>query len=246
MKTVKEVSELTGVSIRTLHYYDEIGLLHPAQITDSGYRLYDDTSLERLQLILFFRELQFPLKDIKGIIESPVFDRNKALDQQIKLLKLHKEHIENLIDLAAGIKLIGVKNLDFKAFDVKKIDEYARQAKASWGNTEAYREFEQKNKDRSIEDNNKLAADMMHYFKVFGQQRELAPESEEVQQTVKDLREFITDNFYNCTPEIFEGLASMYAGGGGLTENIDREGGEGTAQFAHDAIKYYCRKLKES
>ena len=104
MMTVHEVSKLAGVSIRTLQYYDNIGLLHPAEYTEAGYRLYDDTALETLQQILLFRELEFPLKEIKGIIQSSAFDRQKALDQQIELLQLKKEHLENLIDLACGIK----------------------------------------------------------------------------------------------------------------------------------------------
>ena len=111
MMTVNEVSKLTGVSIRTLQYYDKIGLLHPAKYTEAGYRLYNDAALETLQQILLFRELEFPLKDIKEIISRPDFDRSKALEQQIKLLTLKKEHIENLIDLAKGIKLLGVRKL---------------------------------------------------------------------------------------------------------------------------------------
>ena len=106
MKTVNEVSKLTGVSIRTLHYYDEIGLLHPTEVTEAGYRLYDDTALERLQHIMLFRELEFPLKEIKEIVDNPNFDRSKALEQQIKLLTLKKEHIENLIIYARGIHLM--------------------------------------------------------------------------------------------------------------------------------------------
>ena len=90
---VNEVSKLTGVSIRTLQYYDRIGLLHPAKYTEAGYRLYDDAALEILQQILLFRELEFPLKDIKEIISRPDFDRGKALGQQIELLKLKKEHL---------------------------------------------------------------------------------------------------------------------------------------------------------
>ena len=113
MKTVKEVSCLTGVSIRTLHYCDSIGLLRPTQITESGYRLYDEMALERLQYILLFRELRFSLKEINVIMSCPSFDRNQALDQQIKLLQLPKEHIENLIDLAREIQMIGVQALDF-------------------------------------------------------------------------------------------------------------------------------------
>ena len=106
MMTVHEVSRLAGVSIRTLQYYDKIGLLHPAGYTDAGYRLYDDTELERLQHILLFRELEFPLKDIRAILDSPDFDRSKALEQQIELLKLKKEHLDNLINFALGIKML--------------------------------------------------------------------------------------------------------------------------------------------
>lgn len=120
MRTIKEVSRLAGVSIRTLHYYDSIGLLSPEKETESGYRLYDDTDLERLQQILLFRELQFPLKEIKGILDSPGFDKKKALEQQIKLLELKKEHLENLIDFARGIIMIGVRPLEFSVFDTKK------------------------------------------------------------------------------------------------------------------------------
>ena len=150
MMTVHEVSRLTGVSIRTLQYYDRIGLLHPAEYTDAGYRLYDDTALEILQQILLFRELEFPLTDIQRIIQSPSFDRQKALDQQITLLELKKEHLDSLISLAREIKATGVKpKMDFSAFDTKKMDEYAAKAKESWGETPAYREYEQRTKGRT-------------------------------------------------------------------------------------------------
>ncbi len=161
MMTVNEVSKLTGVSIRTLQYYDKIGLLHPAEYSGAGYRLYDDTALERLQQILLFRALEFPLKDIREILESPSFDRDKALEQQITLLTLKKEHLENLIDLARGIKTIGVSTLDFSVFDTKKIDEYAARAKASWGETPEYHEFEEKSKNRTVEQQQALNAQMM-------------------------------------------------------------------------------------
>ena len=104
MMTVNEVSKLSGVSIRSLHHYDKIGLLPATEVTAAGYRLYDDKALERLQMILLFKELQFPLKEITTILDNPEFDRSKALEQQIKLLELRKEHLENLIDLARGIK----------------------------------------------------------------------------------------------------------------------------------------------
>ena len=100
MRTVNEVSKLTGVSVRTLHHYDAIGLLKPTKITEVGYRLYDDTAIRRLQNILLFRELQFPLKQIKSILDSPMFDQKEALKQQIKLLELQRKHIDELISFA--------------------------------------------------------------------------------------------------------------------------------------------------
>lgn len=157
--TVKEVSEISGVSIRALHHYDHIGLLPATQLTDAGYRLYDDTALERLQHILLFRELEFPLREIKEILDSPDFDSSRALEQQIRLLELRREHLQNLIDLARGIKAIGVKKMSFEAFDTKKIDEYAVQAKASWGRTDAYKEYEEKAAGRSKEENQKLGVE---------------------------------------------------------------------------------------
>ena len=241
MMTVNEVSKLTGVSIRTLQYYDKIGLLHPANYTEAGYRLYDDAALETLQQILLFRELEFSLKDIKEIISSPDFDRSKALEQQIELLKLKKEHIENLIDLALGIKAIGVKPLKFDAFDTRKIDEYAAQAKAAWGTTPAYKEYEEKSKGRTKEDNLKIHQGMIDIFGEFGQIRNTDPASEEAQEMVKKLQDYITEHMYTCTKEILGGLGMMYGGGGDFTTNIDKMGGEGTAEFASRAIEIYCR-----
>jgi len=240
MMTVNEVSRLTGVSIRTLQYYDRIGLLHPAEYTEAGYRLYDDACLERLQQILLFRELEFSLKEIREILDSPSFDRSKALAQQIELLTLKKEHIENLIDLAKGIKLIGVKKLTFDAFDTKKIDEYAAQAKASWGDTPAYKEYEEKSKGRTKADMQKINVQIMDIFAEFGAIRDTDPASEQAQTLVKKLQDFITENMYTCTDEILSGLGKMYAGGGDFTTNINRYGGEGTAEFAAAAIEKYC------
>ena len=159
MKTVNQVSKLTGASIRTLQYYDKIGLLKPAEYTESGYRLYDDAALERLQQILLFRELEFPLKDIKDIVTRSDFDKRLALDQQIELLELKKEHIENLISMCRGLKLRGVRHLDFTAFDSSKLDEYAKRAKERWGNTPEYKEFVEKDQKRSKSEEESMMAD---------------------------------------------------------------------------------------
>ena len=237
MMTVNEVSKISGISVRTLHYYDEIGLFPATDVSEAGYRLYDEASLERLHQILLFKALEFPLKEIKEILDSPDFDRSKALEQQIELLKLRKEHLQNLIDLACGIKAIGVKYMNFEAFDTKKIDEYAAQAKASWGKTDAYKEFEKKDKGRSKQEHQKLAVEMMNIFKEFGEIKHLAPDCEEAIQLAKKLQDYITENYYTCTDQILSGLSKMYIAGGEFTTNIDKMGGEGTAAFAHDAIQ---------
>ena len=241
MKTVHEVSKLAKVSVRTLHYYDNIGLLSPTTVTEAGYRLYDDTALERLQYILLFRELGFPLKEIKTILNSSDFDRNRALEQQIELLTLKKEHLENLINFARGIKAIGVRYMDFSAFDTSKIDEYAMQAKATYGNTASYKEYEERTKDKTTEEMQGLGDDMMQLFVEFGQMKDEEVASEIVQGQVKKLRDFINTNFYTCTDEILKALGEMYSGGGSLTENIDNAGGKGTAVFVAEAIEIFCK-----
>ena len=240
MMTVNEVSKLAGVSIRTLQYYDKIGLLHPSGYTDAGYRLYDDTDLERLQHILLFRELEFSLKDIKVIISSPDFNRSKALEQQVELLRLKKEHIENLINFALGIKMLGVKHMDFKAFDRSKLDEYSRQAKELYGNTSEYKEMEEKQKNRTEEDEKILADRFMLLFKKAGEIKDSDPASDEAQNLVKRIQGYITENLYTCTNKILRGLGKMYSGGGDFTTNIDAYGGEGTAVFVANAIEIYC------
>ena len=237
MMTVHEVSKISGVSIRALHHYDRIGLLTATEVTQAGYRLYDEAALERLQHILLFKALEFSLKDIKEILDSPDFNRSKALEQQIHLLEMRKEHLQNLIDLARGIKAIGVKHMSFEAFDTRKIDEYAAQAKASWGTTDAYKEYEQKAAGRTKETQQKLNVEMMSIFAEFGKIKELSPESEEAIALAKKLQDHITEHYYTCTDKILLGLGAMYSGGGDFTTNIDEVGGEGTAVFAYEAIK---------
>lgn len=241
MMTVHEVSRLTGVSIRTLQYYDRIGLLPPDGYTQAGYRLYDEQALERLQQILLFRELEFSLKEIGEILDSPCFDRDRALEQQIALLTLKKEHLENLIDLARGMKTKGESEMDFAAFDTRKIEEYAVRAKASWGSTPEFREFEQKSEGRTAEDSLELGKKMMGLFARLGTLKAEDPASQGVQLLIGELQNFISEHFYTCSDKVLSGLGEMYAGGGEMTENIDRAGGKGTAAFVREAIRFYCR-----
>ena len=240
MMTVKEVSDLTGVSIRTLHYYDQLGLLPATGHTDSGYRLYDDAALERLQQILLFRELEFPLKDIQRILTNSAFDRRKALAQQIELLTLKKQHLESLISLAQKTLTTGGTYMDFTAFDTQKIQEYTRQAKQQWGATSAYKEFEQKTAHQTAQEAANMGSRLMEILAVFGGMQHKSPAAPAVQTQVKALQAFITEHYYTCTKEIFAQLGQMYGAGGAFTENINAVGGPGTAEFAAKAIEVYC------
>lgn len=241
MLTVHEVSELTGISIRTLHYYDEIGLLKPSAVTEAGYRLYDDGNLERLQQIMLFRELDFPLRDIKKILDYAGFDRDKALCQQIDLLTLKKERIERLISLAKQIRTNGGRsNMSFEEFDREKLNAYTAEAKKTWGHTEAWQEYEKHAAGRTAEKQQSLAEGLMRYFVLFGELKEGEPSDERAQTLVKELQAYITANYYTCTDQILRGLGQMYAAGGEMTGNIDRAGGKGTAAFAAKAIAIYC------
>ena len=241
MKTVNQVSKLTGVSVRTLHHYDSIGLLKPTAITESGYRLYDDAAMGRLHTILFFRELEFSLKDISRILDNPNFDFHTVLDDQIRLLQLRAEQLNKLISHARQIQKTGVIPMDFSAFDHSKQDRYAAEAKRRWGNTDAYKEFEQKTAGQSRDAQQAAGDGLMAIFVRMGTIRTTDPGSSEAQTLVKELQDYITDHYYTCTKQILRGLGMMYIAGDEMTANIDAAGGEGTAQFAHEAIDIYCQ-----
>lgn len=244
MRTVKEVSKLTGVSVRTLHHYDAIGVCKPSEVTQAGYRLYDDAALERLQAVLLFRELQFPLKEIREMLDSPLFDPKEALEQQIKLLELQKKHIEQLISFAREIKEKGVKEMNFNAFDTTEVEQYAAEVKERWGKTGAYKQWDERSKKMTPEELRETNARLMMFFTELGTWRKLMPDEEKVQKKIGELQKFITDNYYTCTDEIFGGLGQMYVGDERMKCNIDKAGGEGTAEFASKAISIYISKKK--
>ena len=236
--TVKEVSRRTGVSVRTLHHYDAIGLLKPSAVTDAGYRLYDEEALARLHTILLFRELQFPLDQIKAILDSPDFDRDAALEQQIKLLELEYKRLGTLLHRARATRNGGT-DMDFEMFDKTELEQYKEEAKARWGSTAAWQE--QENKAAAGADMNAAGAALMGKFAQLGALK-CSPDSPEAQRWAGELQQFITDNFYTCTREILAGLGQMYRLDERFRKNIDKAGGPGTAQLAAEAIAVYCKK----
>lgn len=240
--TVKQVSEQTGVSIRTLRYYDRIGLLRPDEVTAAGYRLYGESTLLRLQHILIYRELDFSLKEIAALLDQPDAERNRLLEKQITLLERKREHISQLITFARGVQIVGVKNMDHTKVNAKTFDEQAKQAKQLYGKTEAYKEYEKKSENRTKQDETDIGKGLIDVIAVFGTMLDKDPACEEAQQQVKVLQDYITQHYYTCTNVILAGLGKMYAGGGSMTDNIDAAGGKGTAEFAAKAIEIYTKQ----
>ena len=243
MKTVKEVCKLTGVSARTLHHYDALGLLKPTKVTGAGYRLYDDAALERLYMILVFRELGFPLKQIGAILDDPNADKQQILTQQITLMEDRLQALRNHIDLAKMIASTGGTYMKYDAFDPKKAADHAAQAELLYGKTEAWQEYKQKSAGRSQQHQQALGADLMAHFAKLGAMRPCDPRSEEAITWAKELQEFISAHYYTCTPQILGCLAMSYADGGSMTENIDQAGGPGTGAFAKEVIDTYLQTL---
>lgn len=243
MKTVNEMRRLTGLSVRALHHYDTIGLLKPTQVTEAGYRLYDDTALEKLYMILVFRELGLSLSEIADLLHAPDYDRNRVLEKQIKLMQERIGKLQDRIALAKAMLTVGVNYMDFKGFDPKEMDEYSAQAKVLYSKTDAYKEFQQKSQSRTKDQEKDLGMQVMDFFARLGKLRPCEPDCEAAQAWAKELQDFFTANYYTCTPQILGTLAESYAGGGSMTENIDKVGGAGTGAFAKEVIDIYIEKL---
>ena len=238
---IKEFAEFTGVSVRTLHYYDEIGLLTPAFVDRAtGYRFYDKNSALRMQEILFYRELDFSLKSISEILSSPNYDKHRALKEQKHLLTLKKERLERLIAAIDGATK--GENV-MKAFDNSDFEKYRAEAQEKWGKTDAYKEHAERTKNYSKQKWNNLAGGMDRIMAEFALclKKGEVPDSAEAQNLVKMLQNHITENYYLCTNEILAGLGQMYMADERFKNNIDKHG-DGTAAFISEAIAVYCCK----
>ena len=231
--------------MRTLHFYDEIGLLKPSSVDEqNGYRFYDEKTLMRMQEILFYRELNFSLKEIRMILSSPDYDKQNALKEQKHLLTLKKERLERIIsalDSAMKGEIVNMNVFDNSEFEEKR-NEYAKEARKKWGDTAAYKEYAEKTADYSEDKRKQVNAAMDERIAEFADSKRngFAPESQKTQALVKKWQDFITENYYTCTKEILVGLGEMYVADERFQKNIDRHG-DGTAQFMSDAIKVYCK-----
>lgn len=240
--TVSEIAKLSGISVRTLHYYDEMGLLHPSMVSECGYRYYEDAQIERLQEILFYRELDFSLKEISNILSQPNYNKFEAFEKQKHLLTLKRDRLNKLIALLDD-NLEGVKTMSIKEFDITEIEEakveYAEEVEERWGGTKAYSESSKKTAKYGNADWERIAKRSEEIFGGFAKLIGTDSKSENAQELVRQWQQHITDNFYECTKEILAGLGEMYITDNRFEKNIDKAG-EGLAKFMSDAIKYYC------
>ena len=247
MYMINEISKLTGVSVRMLHHYDKIELLVPSKRTDSNYRMYSDEDVSRLYQILLFKELEFPLQEIKTILDDKNFDREEALKVQRNLIVEKKNRLDKIIEsIDNTIENLGgniMNERNFKAFDYEEIknhqEKYKEETEKRYGNSDAYKESKHKTSKYSKNDWERIMGEMGSIYEELAKLMDKNPEDDEVQVLVEKWRTHINDNFYNCTIEIFRGLALMYVADERFSKNIDKYG-QGLAQFLSDAMNIYC------
>ena len=267
MKTVKDVSEISGVSIRTLRYYDEIGLLKPTELSDAGYRLYDNKALERLQEIMFFKELEIPLEDIKKIMDSPNYDKEQALLTQKNLLEQKRNRLNGIIELISDV-MKGVNTMSFKAFsneEIQEILDHMLECIQKYGSEEKYREYlatgfsnEQAiadvfkwygSKEKAMEAIMQSTGDVKEFkqeqdknteiYKKFMAAKEIGDANVE-KEAVEQLAENYKEMFkLDNARSILLDLASEYLQKQKLAEATDSQFGNGCSEYVAYAIKKY-------
>ena len=239
--TIGEAAKTAGVSVRTLHHYDQIGLLSPNKMSEGGYRLYGPKELARLEQILFFRELEFSLEDIRNILTDPAYDEREAMLRQLALMEKKRERLDALI-LRLRRAAKGDKAPQFAAFDREEIDrmknEYAKEVRERWGNTSAYAQSEKKQAGYSQGDYASMEAEMNALMAEFAAVRGKNPADKAVQALVEQWKACISKWCYDCTDEILDGLGKMYVCDERFMANIDKHGA-GTAQCMSEAIAAY-------
>lgn len=241
--TVGELAKLTGITVRTLHHYDEVGLVRPSQRTSAGYRLYDDGDVLRLQQVLLLRELELPLDEIAAVLDDPNYRRADALRRHREVLVTKRARLDAMVQaLDAALRLEegramqpdDVKSL-FEGFDP---EEYADEAREKWGETEAYKESARRTKKYGKAEWAQIRAESEAiYAKLAELMRGGAAVGDpRVRAEVEAHREHITRWFYPCSPKMQRGLAELYVADPRFTANLDKAGGPGFARFLHDAI----------
>ncbi|KAA0549361.1 MerR family transcriptional regulator [Bacillus sp. BGMRC 2118] len=245
---VKEVADLVGISVRTLHHYDDIGLLSPDQVTEAGYRLYSTDNLEMLQQILFFKELGFPLKKIKEIITDPTFNKREALELHRDLLLEKRKRLDIMIKtINKTIKHtegeIYMSNQEkFEGFNFQS-NPYEEEARKRYGN-KAVDESNKKIESLSSDEQRELGDAINETYRKLAALRNDSPESKQSQAAIEEWYHQL-NKMGNYSFEAFKGLGQLYVQDERFTKNIDQFG-EGLAMFMCKAMEFYAdRKLRE-
>lgn len=241
--SVSQAARRAGVSVRTLRWYDEIGLLKPSETTPAGYRFYNDSAMASLQQILFYRELDVPLEQIGRILNAPDNDRTEALQKHRTLLMMKRRRLDDMLRLVdetiGGIAMYDERPKPTQADWEAVKAQYAQEAADRWGNTEAFLESREKHAGYTPGQEAQIKAEMEEIFTAFGQCGD--PAGPQAQTLVKRWQAHITQYHYNCTDGILACLGQMYAGDPRFAENLERYG-PGTAQKMSEAIAAYCKK----
>ncbi|NTX33138.1 MerR family transcriptional regulator [Myxococcus llanfairpwllgwyngyllgogerychwyrndrobwllllantysiliogogogochensis] len=241
--TVSQVARLAKVSVRALHHYDELGLLCPSGRSEAGYRLYTQADLERLQQVLFFRELAFPLEEIRRILGDPRFDLRAALLMQRQLLTERASRLDALrhaVDAALDALDQG-KTMDsekmFEAFGDFDPSKYEAEVKERWGDTEAYKESARRTSRYKKEDWSAIKAEGDQLMKALAEHLGAgrAPTEPDVLALAEAHRQYISKWFYPCSYVIHRGLGEMYVSDSRFTENIDSVK-PGLSRYLRDAF----------
>lgn len=242
--SVQALATIAGTSVRTLHYYDEIGLLTPSRTLLNGYRHYEEPELLKLQQILFFRELDFSLADIKRILNSPHFDLSAALADHRKLIELKKKRLNGLLHtIDETIKKLKSENTMpdeelYDSFKDEEMKEYAAEARQKWGNTDAYKQSQAKISKMTKAQMQQLKDDGKKHMQNLAKVMDLPIESPEVQALIKKSHDN-TNFFYDCSYKMFRNLGQMYVNDPRFTTTYEKFR-PGLAVFVRDAIVYYC------
>lgn len=241
--SVSQAARLAGVSVRTLRWYDEIGLLKPSEVTEAGYRFYDGAAMASLQQILFYRELGVPLEQIGRILSAPEHDRTEALQKHRNLLLMKRQRLDDMLRLVdetiGGIVMYDERPKPTQADWEAVKEQYAQEAAERWGNTEAFLESREKHAKYTPEDERRIRAEMEEIFSAFG--RCTDPEGPEGRELARRWQAHITKYHYKCTDAILACLGQSYVSDPRFRENLDKYGPD-TAQKMHDAIAACCRE----
>jgi DNA-binding transcriptional MerR regulator len=249
MYTVKQLAKVAGVTVRTLHYYDEIGLLKPSFIKDNGYRYYEEKELLKLQQILFFRELEFPLDDIVQMVNTPEYNTLEALADQRKLLEMKRGRLDGLLytidktmeKLRKG-EMMSSNDL-FASFTDSQIEQFKGEVKEKWGNTDAYQQSVERTKKWTKNDFERIKEEGQAITFSLSESMDKGVASAEVQGQIERHFQHI-NQFYDCSYEMYRALGNMYSEDQRFADNYNNVAPH-LAEFMRDAIAYYCSQHKK-